>query len=406
MRLEEIDIYNPDTYVAATPHEQFRFLREHDPVHWHDHPDGGGYWVLSRHADCVQVARDHAGFSAQRGFVLVDDLEPTILAQAQGQLLGMDPPAHGPIRRAVISRFTSKMLNELEPRIRSITREIMRDAQQQPNCDFAFDVAARLPTQVIAEMMGVPRADWDRFREWADQQTSGDDPEVASPEQQQQASLQMGVYGYELALEKQGKGGDDISSLLLNVEVEGHKVNPEEFASLFIQISVAGNETTRTLLSAGMLELIQRPEVFRELQAQSELIPAAVEEMLRYVCPLHYFRRTATRDIEIRGKQIKENDRVVMLYASANRDEEVFDRPDDFNIHRDPNPHITFGYGIHLCLGANLARLEARVFFEEFFRHFDGIELAGNIRRLRSNLVNGMKEMPVRLQPLKTTDVA
>lgn len=406
MKLQDIDIYNPDNYTTEVPHQQFKLLREQSPVHWHEHPDGGGYWVVSRHEDVMRVSRDHKTFSAERGFVLVDDLPEDILEQTKGQLLGMDPPKHGPLRRAVISQFTSKMLANLEPKVRDITREILQQALAKPECNFVYDVAGELPTSVIGSMLGVPRDMWHQLREWSDLQTSASDPDIGgSNEEVQQASLEMGTYGYQLATERKDKDGDDLISLLVNFEVDGHQVTEMEFASLFVQITVAGNETTRALISGGMYELMQRPELYKELEQcvmdgnDPGLLKSAIEEMLRWTCPLHYFRRTATADTEVAGQQIRENDKVVMLYSSANFDDSVFEQPEVFNIRREVNPHMALGHGIHLCLGANLARMEARVFFEEFFRTFSGIELTGEARRIRSNLVNGLKAMPVRLTP-------
>lgn len=400
MQAENIDIYNPDHYVEAVPHEQFQWLRRNAPVFWHPHPEGGGYWVVSRHADVLTVARDAKTYSAQQGFVLVDDLPPEILAQAQGQLLGMDPPNHGPIRRAVIERFTSRMLAELEPKVRAIAARYLDEALDKPDCNFVFDVAGNLPTAVICSLLDIPEGMWLQIRHWSDLQTSAGDPDLGgTPEQTQQASVEMGTYGYQLATERKDKGGDDLISLLINVEVDGHKVDEMQFASLFVQLAVAGNETTRGLISGGMYELMRRPELYRQLEADPSLLPGAVEEMLRWTTPLHYFRRTATCDAELAGQAIRAGDRVVMLYSSANFDEAVFETPYDFRIDRKPNPHLAFGHGIHLCLGANLARMEARIFFKEFFQRFAGIELTGAPRRIRSNLVNGFKALPVRLLP-------
>lgn len=400
MQAEQIDIYNPDHYVAAVPHEQFRWLRDNAPVFWHPHPEGGGYWAVSRHADVLAVSRDYKTYSAQRQFVLVDDLPPDILPQAQGQLLGMDPPNHGPIRRAVIERFTSRMLAELEPQVRAIASRYLDEALEKPACNFVFDVAGNLPTAVICSMLQIPEDMWLQIRHWSDLQTSAGDPDLGgTPEQTQNSSMEMGAYGYQLATERQGKGGDDLISLLIDVEVDGHKVDAMQFASLFVQLAVAGNETTRGLIAGGMYELMRRPKLYRQLEADPSLLPGAVEEMLRWTTPLHYFRRTATCDTELAGQIIRENEAVVMLYSSANFDERVFERPEEFRIDRKPNPHLAFGHGIHLCLGANLARMEARIFFEEFFRRFRGIEQAGEPRRIRSNLVNGFKDLPVRLLP-------
>ncbi len=395
-----IELYNPDVYAAAVPHEAMRWLRDNAPVYWHPHPDGGGFWVISRHADVMAVSRDHKTFSAERGFVMVDELPPAILDQTRNQLLGMDPPRHGPLRRVVIERFTQRMMEQLEPRVRGITRGILATARERGDCDFVYDIAGKLPTAVICSMMGVPENMWEQIREWSDHSTSATDPDIGcTPEQQQQSSLDMGMYGYSLAAERKGKGGDDLISLLINVEVDGHTVTEAEFASLFVQITVAGNETTRAMISTGMHELLQRPELLATLAADTSALPLAVEEMLRWSSPLHHFRRTATRDTVLHGQHIREGDRVLMLYTSANFDERVFRDPMNFDIRRSPNPHLAFGHGIHLCLGANLARLEARVFFEELFGTVGRIEETAAPARIRSNLVNGFKRMPVRVSP-------
>ncbi|MEE4660744.1 MAG: cytochrome P450 [Halieaceae bacterium] len=395
-----IDVYSPDNYTRGIPHEQFAWLRANDPVHWQQHPEGHGYWVLSRHADVLQVSRDFKTFSAERGFVMVDDLPDDILEMARNQLLGMDPPKHGPLRRAVITRFTSRMLAELEPKVREIARGVMQQIREPGEVNFVESLAGDLPTAVICSMLEIPRDKWAQIRRWSDLQTSSSDPDLGGTmEEVNQASIDMGTYGFELAMERKEAGGDDLISLLINQEVEGHAVSEMEFASLFVQLTVAGNETTRGLISSGMHELLKRPELYRQLRDDPSGLPLAIEEMLRWTCPLHYFRRTATADTEVGGQPIREGDRVVMLYSSANFDEAVFENPMDFDITRDPNPHMAFGHGIHLCLGANLARLEARVFFEEFFRAFSHIESAGEPVFIRSNSIHGYKEMPVHLTP-------
>ncbi len=394
----DIDVYSPDSYTAGIPHEQFAWLREHAPVYWHPHPAGGGYWVLSRHADIVAVSRDFKTFSAQQGFVMVDDMPPDILAMVQNQLLGMDPPNHGPIRRAVISRFTSRRLAELEPKVQAIARGIMAQARTGEEINFVDDLAGDLPTAVICSLLDIPQSMWAQIRRWSDLQTSGSDPDLGgSPEAVTQASMEMGSYGYSLASERRDGDGEDLVSLLVNQEIDGHRVSEMEFASLFVQLAVAGNETTRGLISSGMDQLLHQPDLYRALAADPGGLPLAVEEMLRWTCPLHYFRRTATCDTEIRGQKIAAGERVVMLYSSGNFDAEVFPRPLRFDITRDPNPHLAFGHGIHLCLGANLARMEARIFFEEFFRAFAGIERTGEPVYIRSNSIHGFKQMPVRL---------
>jgi len=396
----QIDVYNPDNYTAGIPHEQFAWLRKYAPVHWHPHPEGHGYWVLSRHADVLAVSRDHKTFSAEAGFVMVDDLPPDILEMTRNQLLGMDQPRHGQLRRPVITRFTTRMLAELEPKVRQIARDVMQQITRPQEVNFVESLAGDLPTAVICSMLEIPRDMWETIRHWSDLQTSSSDPDLGgTPEEVNQASVAMGTYGFQLACERKDKGGDDLISLLINQEVEGHQLSEVEFAGLFVQLTVAGNETTRGLISSGMQALLERPQLYRQLQAHPEQLPLAVEEMLRWTCPLHYFRRTATVDTQIRDQHIKAGDRVVMLYSSANFDEDVFAQPMTFDIARTPNPHMAFGHGIHLCLGANLARMEARIFFEEFFHRFSGIESRAEPVFIRSNLIHGYKDMPVLLTP-------
>lgn len=396
----QIDVYNPDSYTSGIPHEQFAWLRKNAPIYWQEHPEGHGYWVLSKHADVLAVSRDNKTFSAETGFVMVDDLPPEILDMARNQLLGMDPPKHGPLRRTVITRFTSRMLTELEPQVRQITRDVMAQVTKPQEVNFVESLAGDLPTAVICSMLQIPQDMWGKIRHWSDLQTSGSDPDLGgTPEEINQASVEMGTYGFQLACERKDQGGDDLISLLINQEVEGHQLSEMEFASLFIQLTVAGNETTRGLISSGMYELLKRPALYQRLRDHPEKLPLAIEEMLRWTCPLHYFRRTATCDTEIRGQKIKAGDRVVMLYSSANFDEEVFADPMNFDITREHNPHMAFGYGIHLCLGANLARMEAKAFFEEFFQHFSSIEASAQPVYIRSNSIHGFKDMPVLLTP-------
>ncbi len=395
----KIDVYSPDSYTRGIPHEQFAWLREQAPVYWHEHPDGGGYWVLSKHADIVAVSRDFKTYSAQQGFVMVDDLPPDILAMAQNQLLGMDPPNHGPIRRAVISRFTSRRLAALEPKVREIARAVMAQAAVGEEINFVDDLAGDLPTAVICSLLEIPESMWGQIRRWSDLQTSGSDPDLGgTPAEVTQASIEMGSYGYSLASERRDGDGEDLVSLLVNQEIDGHRVSEMEFASLFVQLAVAGNETTRGLISSGMDQLLHQPDLYRALETETSRLPLAVEEMLRWTCPLHYFRRTATCDTEIRGEKIAAGERVVMLYSSGNFDEDVFADPLRFDPGRNPNSHLAFGHGIHLCLGANLARMEARIFFEEFFNSFAAIERTGEPVYIRSNSIHGFKQMPVRLR--------
>jgi len=398
-----IDIYDPDLYREGVPHERFRHLRRHDPVHWQPLPasaGGGGYWLLTRHEDVMAASADPATFSAARGGILVEEQSPEQLAAQRTQLLSMDPPSHTQMRRHVLARFTPGLVAELEPWLRARCAEILDAAAERRECDFVREVASELPLQAICEILGVPEEDRGTIVAWGDRIIGRDDPELADTAADE-AAAQLGAYGYALAQRRRrrGGGGRDLVSLLLEAEHEGHRVGEVEFAALFVQIAVAGNETTRSLLSGGLLALLEHREAWGALARNPAGIPDAVEEMLRWVTPVHYFRRTATRDVELRGVKIREGEKVALLYASANRDEEVFEDPDRFDVRRDPNPHLAFGWGQHFCLGARLARLEARVFWEEFFRRVRGAELTGPPRRLRSNLNNSWKQIPLRLLP-------
>jgi len=393
----EPHLLDPDLLTRGVPHARLAALRRADPVCWQESPEAGGYWAILKHADVQHVSRSPGLFSAERrGMQLVD------FTDQLATLLSLDPPRHGEIRRRVLYAFTPRVVRALETRMREIVRDTFARVADRPECDFVQDVVAPLPLHVVCDILGVPEADRDRVRDWADVLAGSADPEFAATGRTgTEGAMEFGLYAFELAQKHEPgeRTGDDLLSVLRNAELEGEQVDLPTFCGLFVQIAIAGNETTRSTLCGGMVELLDRPDAYASLEADRTRIPSAVEEMLRYLAPVHYFRRTATADTEIRGQRIAEGDRVVMLYASANRDEDVFDAPQTFRIDRDPNPHLSFGFGEHFCLGAALARLEARVFLEEFFEHFRAVELTDTPTRLRSNELNAIKRMPVRLRP-------
>jgi cholest-4-en-3-one 26-monooxygenase len=262
------------------------------------------------------------------------------------------------------------------------------------------DVAAELPLQVIAEFLGVPHEDRHKVFEWSNRMLGGEDPEYQLPfDQSLQVAIDMFLYANKLAEDRRATPRDDLISALLHGEVDGEKLTLPEFDSFFLLLSIAGNETTRNLISHGMLLLMEHPEAREALIRDPSLIPSAVEEMLRFRPPVMYFRRTATRDTELRGQQIRAGDKVTLWYPSANRDEDVFPDPDRFDIRRSPNDHLAFGVGEHFCLGANLARLEIRVMFEHLLRRLPDVQLAGPVEYLRSHFIDGVKHMPVTFTP-------
>jgi cholest-4-en-3-one 26-monooxygenase len=295
--------------------------------------------------------------------------------------------------------FVPKSLPALEPRIKKMVRQIIDRVAAAGQCDFVNDIAAQLPLEVIAEMIGVPDEDRKMVFEWSNKMTAFDDPDYqVTVEDGQAAAMEMYQYAGALGQQRVDNPGDDLISMLMKGVAAGG-LSAMEFASFFMLLFVAGNETTRNATSGGLLALLEHPEEKARLIKDPSLIPSAVEEILRWVSPLIYFRRTATRDCEIRGQKIKENDKVVMFYPAANRDEEAFSNASTFDVGRTPNDHLAFGVGQHWCLGANLARIELRFMFEELLMRLPHIELADQPKRLRSNFLNGIKSMPVRFPP-------
>jgi cholest-4-en-3-one 26-monooxygenase len=403
MRLAEVELHDPEVFVRGVPHDALRLLRKEAPIHFHEEPEGPGFWVVTKYEDIVTVGKDPGRFSSHRGGTNIQDYPPENLSTIQLLMLNMDPPQHNKFRRLVSQGFTPRMVSRIEPRIREATSKIIDGIAARGECDFVRNVAAELPLQVIAELMGVPQDDRGKLFDWSNRLIGFDDPEFqTSMEDGRQAAMEMWMYANELAEASKGQKGDDLVHTLMAAEVDGIGLTEMEFDAFFLLLAVAGNETTRNLISGGMLALIENPEQRARLVADPSLVPSAVEEMLRWVTPVMYFRRTATRDTELRGVPIKENEKVCVYYTSANRDEDVFPDSFEFDVGRTPNEHLAFGVGQHFCLGNSLARIEIRAIFEEIVRRLPDIELAGPVRRLRSNFINGYKSIPVRFTPEKS----
>ncbi len=397
MNLSDIDLVSPDVFVAGVPHHMFKVLRAEAPVFWHPEVEGPGFWAITKYHDVVAISKNPATFSSNRRTALLPEMPQPQLDNQRLMMLNLDPPQHNKVRNLVNKGFTPRMVARLEPRIREITAAIIDRIAPKGACDFVTEIAAELPLQVIVEMLGVPMEDRHLVFDWSNRMIGFDDPEYqTTPEDGEIAAAELYAYANQLARERRQHPRDDLVTVLLNAEVDGERLSELEFDLFFLLLSVAGNETTRNLISGGMLALLEHPDQRDRLLADPSLLPSAVEEMLRWVSPVMHFRRTATCDTEIRGQKIRENDKIVMFYPSANRDEEIFPDADVFDITRHPNEHLAFGIGQHFCLGAKLARLEIRVMFEELLRRLPDIELAGPVRRLRSNFINGIKAMPVR----------
>ena len=400
MNLNDIDLSDLDLFVQGVPHDAFETLRREAPVFRNREIDGPGFWVLSKYEDVAAASKDPATFSSARGGTNLFDLSDDDLIRIRTLMVNMDPPDHSKYRRLVNQGFTPRMVQKLKDHIRDTCRTIVDDIAEQGECDFVTKVAAELPLQVIAETLGVPLEDRHMVFDWSNRLIGYDDPEFqTSFEDGRIAAAEMWMYANELAQKRRESPQDDLVSALLRAEVDGVRLTEMEFDSFFLLLSVAGNETTRNLISGGMLALIQHPEQRARLMADRSLLNSAVEEMLRWVTPVMHFRRTTSRDVTIRGQRIPEGDKVALFYPGANRDEDVFRDPQQFDITRQPNDHLSFGMGEHFCLGANLARLEIRCMFDELLDRLPDIELAGPVRRLRSNFINGIKSMPVRFTP-------
>ncbi len=401
MPLDDVNLYDLDRIQQrGFPHDWFKRLRAEAPVHRHPAPDGAGYfWVISRHADVVRLSKDPVLYSSGMGTNIWEHAEEDLPA-IQSMLVNMDPPQHVKYRRLVSPGFTPRIVSRLEPHIRDLARQIVDRIAGKGECDFVREVAAELPLQVIAELMGVPADERQRIFDWSNRLIGFDDPEFQqSRGDGKAAAAELWLYAHKMGVERKGTPREDLVSVLVNGSVGGDSLSDLELNNFVLLLAVAGNETTRNLISGGMLTLIEHPEQRERLLANRSLLPLAVEEMLRWVTPVNHFRRTVTRDHELHGQLLRKDDRVTLWYPSANRDEAVFQDPDRFDVGRDPNDHLAFGMGEHFCLGANLARLEIQIMFEELLERLPDIHLAGTPIRLRSNFINGIKQMPVRYTP-------
>lgn len=315
-------------------------------------------------------------------------------------MVNMDPPAHTRLRAIVNKGFTPRMVGRLEARIREFCDEIVTRALDKGEGDFVEMVSSELPLEVIAELMGAPLEERAKIFELSNRLIGFDDPEFqTSPEDARVAAAEMYVFSEELRRKREAKPEDDIVTRLAQAEVDGHELTDLEFDLFFILLAVAGNETTRNAITHGMRAFLEHPDQWERLRDDRSVLTTMAEEVIRWAHPLVQFRRTAMADAELGGKQIRAGDKVVMFYPSGNRDDDVFDDPYTFDIGRDPNPHVSFGGGgPHFCLGAHLARLEVQVMFDTLVDRMPDIQPTGPVRRLRSNFIHGIKEMPVRFR--------
>jgi len=428
-------VFDPATYVDGVPFDALARLRRDGPVVWADEipvlgwPAGPGFWLVLRHADVESVMRQPRLFSSWLGATQIrDPASPAALGYVRNMMLNMDPPEHSRLRQLLASSFTPRAVARLEERIRGHARALCDRAfaSRRGECDFAKDVAADLPLLTLADVLGMPEQDRWLLFDWSNRVIGYQDPDYASsadfdpsggtPMAAEAVSLRpcagpdgrmpdprtrdgmpdLYAYAHLLAEAKRRRPGDDVMSILLaQVDEHGGRVSVEEFENMFWLFAVAGNETLRNGLPGGCIALLEHPRAQNELRADPGLLPGAVEEMLRWWTPVMTFRRTATADGELGGQPIRAGDKVVVSFASANRDEAVFPEPDQFDIRRQPNPHLVFGHGPHFCLGSHLARAQMRALFEEVLARTSALAFAGEPSYLRSNFQRGVKRLPI-----------
>ena len=392
----KIDFYNPDTFEHGPPFDIFKELRENEPVYWNAQEEGTGFWAITRYDDVVATSLDHESYLSGHG-VFVDES----VGGSELMMVNMDAPKHSGLRSLVNEGFTPKMIRRMEPHVREIAAAIVDSIATKGECDFVTDVAMELPLQVIAELIGIPQKDRHQIYQWSNQMIAVGDPEY-SPDMDTatKAAAEVFAYSSKLTADRRENPKDDLMTVLLDAEVDGEKLEDMELNIFFLLLAVAGNETTRNLIAGGMLAFFEHPDQWQRLKDDSSLMPTAVEELLRWISPIMYFRRTASKDNVIHGQQIKEGDKVTIWYGSANRDPDAFESPNTFDVGRNPNAHVALGAGgPHYCLGASLARLEIRLMFEEITKRLPDIQLNGDVSLLRSYFINGFKHIPVKFTP-------
>ena len=411
VRLDEIDLSSHDAFVEEVPLWAFKELRKRDPVHWQpESAPNHGFWNITRFRDIEDVLRDTRSFSSAHGITLEEQTEEEV--EARRSMIDMDPPNHSRLRRLVTKLFTRSAVAQYEGFVREQARLVLDRGLPRGEFDFVEEISRELPIRVLARIMGVPDQDLPMCVELGDAMIAQADPEysraVIDKEDTSEyrllpfrspAAVELMAYGHELAEQRRANPKDDLVTKLVQSEVDGESLTKAQFDNFFCLLIVAGNETTRHAITHGTKALVDHPDQWRRLRDDSALMPLAAEEILRYGSPTMHFRRTATQDLQIHDTTVKQGDKVVVWFVSANYDEEVFPDAERFDVGRDPNPHMAFGSGgPHVCLGAHLARLEVRVMFEEMVPRLRSLEITGPIERLRSNFINGIKHMPVRVQ--------
>jgi cytochrome P450 len=408
--LDEVDLSDLDRFARNEGWAQLDTLRREAPVHWNPEPNGTGFWSVTRHADIATVDRDPETFTSTK-FVNLEDVDDDYI-RIRRSMLESDGARHLALRKLIQRDLSGRAIMKYRDFLRDLTYVTVSEALKEDEFDFVEKISADFPIQVLARLLAVPEDTTGQLIEWGNRIIGNTDPEYGdvmldSPESDQYkhlpfrspASVEVFEYGRRLAAQRRGGDGEDLVSRLVNrIPEDGQPLSDNEFDNYFLLLVVAGNETTRHAISHAMHGLITHPEQLRWLQDNPDKMGPAIEELIRWASPVYHFRRTATRDVELGGQQIREGDKVVMWFASGNRDESVFSDPYALDLTRTPNDHVTFGKGgPHFCLGSALARMEITLMFEALLPRLNSIELAGEVTRVRSNFVNGIKKFPVRV---------
>ncbi|MGI8332772.1 cytochrome P450 [Actinomadura scrupuli] len=407
--VEDINLTDWDFWARPLPerHAAFKSLRDRRELAFFEEPDlvilpqGPGYYALVSHADVVEASRRPADFCSGQGAINIADM-PTDMNEYFGSMISMDDPRHAHIRRIVSRAFSPKMIQRFEDQVETVAAQIVTEIKNGGTGDFVIDVAARLPLKIICDMMGIPEEHYKTVFDASNVILAGNDPEFVQSDDFEQMSVSLLMAGQtlkdlveDLGRQRREHPTDDLTSALVNANIDGESLTDQELGSFFILLVVAGNETTRNAIAHG-LDLFtanpdQRALLLEDFEAR---IPAAVEEIVRYTSPVIWMRRTATCDTTLNEHEIKSGDKLILYYWAANRDDTVFTDPDRFDISRNPNPHVGFGGpGPHFCLGAHLARREITVMFRELFTQVPGIRAVGEPDRLLSNFINGIKHL-------------
>lgn len=394
----KIDLLDPGSFSRGHPHEQYAWLRDHAPAYWHEEPDGPGFWAVTRYDDVAAIGRDPKTFSSEPTIMIPDPAQGSGMEFGDHKMmLMMDPPAHTRFRKIISREFTKGPAAALEPRIRELSRSIVDQVIERGECDFVADIAGELPSYVIAELMGIALDDGRKLYRLTE--TIHSAPETLPEGAQTEAVMQMFQYAQGVHEAKSRQPGDDLASQIVHAEVDGKRLDLVDFQLFFLLLIDAGGDTTRNLVAGALHTLLDHPDVLAALRADPALIPGARDEMLRWVSPVIYMRRTALCDTEIAGQKIREGDKVVRYFGAANRDPRQFDRADEVDIRRSPNPHIAFGAGAHVCLGQHIARVEIDCMLAEVLARLHEIELAEPPQWLASNFISGIRRMPIRFTP-------